>query len=109
MNNNTPFFSKCLSILINNINKNGTCNDAEVCKEIAEYINSNEVGYYGDALFEFIYEHGEDEDDTYMGRDENGEKVYHSFNPETNWHERIRKELVALGYYKGRDIYLVPA
>jgi hypothetical protein len=50
-------------------------------------------------LYDFIAEYGEDIDETYMGRDADGEKIYHVFNPDTNWHERIRKELVANGYY----------
>lgn len=105
---NQANFAPFLSILIANINKNGTCNDAEVCKEIAQYINSNPI-YFGSTLYDFIYEHGEDAVETYGGRDEDGEKVYHTYNPDTNWHERIRKELVTLGFFENRVIEFVSA
>jgi hypothetical protein len=89
-----------LSILVLHRNTNGKVIDEVICREIAVYIDSLPMPcYYGEALWEFIYEYGEDEDDQYLGRDENGEKQYHSLNPETNWHARVRKELKALGHY----------
>lgn len=97
-----------LSILTEHVNAYGKVDDAEICKTIAAYINMLPEGcYYGSSLFDFIYEYGEDEDMTFIGRDADGEKQYHSFNPDTNWHERIRKELVALGYYKRFDMRTV--
>jgi hypothetical protein len=88
-----------MSILIENVNA-GPIDDAEVCKDIAAYINMLPFGvYYHDSLYDFIREHGEDVEETYIGRDADGEKVYHTFNPESNWHTRIRKELVAMGHY----------
>ena len=94
-------FHHFLSLLIDNINQNGTCNDAEVCASIADYINMLPANTcYAHTLYEFIAEHGEDTDESYVGRDEEGEKQYIVHNKETNWHERIRKELVAIGYYK---------
>lgn len=87
------------------MNQNGKCNDADVCIEIAHYVNMLPKSvYWLDSLYDFIYEHGESVDETFMGRDEEGEKIYHTFNPETNWNERIRKELVKLGYYKERPV-----
>lgn len=94
-----------LPILVAHINTNGNgkINDELICREIAIYINSHpfseSFNLIHEVLFDFIYEYGEDEDCQYLGRDEHGEKQYHSHNPDTNWHERIRKELVALGYY----------
>jgi hypothetical protein len=94
-------FAALLAIMINHINVNGKVVDALLCKELATYIhNTPDLGYYGTALMDFIYEYGEDCDETYMGRDAEGEKQYHTFNKETNWHERIRKELVTMGHYK---------
>lgn len=96
---NNPY----VSILTAHINTHGRVIDAIICKEIAAFINTQSAAYnpaFGnDALFEFIMEHGEDEDCQYIGRDEYGEKQYITHNPDTNWHERIRKELVALDYY----------
>jgi hypothetical protein len=103
---NTTIFDAFLSIMLDNINQSGKCVDEDVCKDIAAYIvmlpfETN----YGDALYDFIAEYGEDEDSTYMGRDENGEKQYVSHNPDTHWHERIRRELAAMGYYKRYNEY----
>jgi hypothetical protein len=100
--NNSNAFACFLGIMINHINVNGKVDDALLCKELATFIHNNTktIGYYGSALMDFIYEYGEDCDETYMGRDSEGEKVYHTFNPDTNWHERIRKELAAMGHYK---------
>lgn len=107
MLNNHPIFVALLSILINHINKHGKCVDEIVCKEIAHYLHNDAPREYGQQLWDFIYEFGEDSYDDYMGRDEYGEKQYYTHNPDTNWHERIRKELVALGHYKG-TMKLVP-
>ncbi len=99
LNNN--IFAAFLSIMIEHINVNGKVDDALLCKELATYIhNTPDLGYYGETLWEFIYEYGEDEHTDYMGRDEYGEKQYYSHNPDTNWHARIRKELVAMGHYE---------
>jgi hypothetical protein len=98
---NTAIYDAFLSIMIERINLDGKCDDAEICATIAAYINMLPfTTYYGDTLYEFISYHGEDMEDTYLGRDEDGEKRFLVHNPETNWHERIRKELVKLGYYK---------
>jgi hypothetical protein len=100
MKNDTTF-AAFLAIMINHINVNGKVDDALLCKELATFIHNDlTLGYYGTTLWEFIYEYGEDCDETYMGRDVEGEKQYHIFNKETNWHERIRKELVAMGHYQ---------
>lgn len=100
MINDTTYLA-FLSIMIDHINVNGKVDDAMLCKELASYIhNTPDLGYYGETLWEFIYEYGEDCDETYMGRDAEGEKQYHTFNPKTNWHERIRLALVAMGHYK---------
>lgn len=56
--------------------------------------------HHSDTLYEFIAEYGEDVDDTYLGRDEEGEKQFLTHNPTTNWHERIRRELAKIGYFK---------
>jgi hypothetical protein len=96
---NNPF----LTIMTNHINENGKVVDAIICRQIAEYINSRPFSespmLMGDNLWHFIDQYGEDEDCNYIGRDEHGEKQYVTYNPDTNWHERIRKELVALGFY----------
>lgn len=93
-----------MSILTEHVNARGKVDDAALCRSIADYINGIPFTiYYADTLYDFIREYGEDVDDTYMGRDAEGEKLYHTFNPETNWHTRIRKELIALGYYKAYD------
>lgn len=98
---NDTLYAAFLSIMVERINTDGKCDDAEICKDIAAYLNMLPFTVYvGDTLWEFIYEHGEDTDDTYLGRDEHGEKQYHIENPDTNWHERIRKELAKMGYYK---------
>lgn len=98
---NDTTYAALLAIMINRINLDGKCDDEEVCKDIAAYLNmlNGEASQFGHTLWEFIYDYGEDSDDIFMGRDEEGEKVYHTTNKETNWHERIRKELVRLGYY----------
>lgn len=96
---NNPY----ITILANHINTNGKVNDALICREIAQFINSRPYSespmLMNDLLWNFIHEYGEDEDCNYIGRDEYGEKQYITHNPDTNWHERIRKELVVLGYY----------
>ena len=98
---NTKLYMAFVSILTESINRYGKCDDVEVCKDIAAYINMLPFGtYYADTLYEFIAEYGEDVDDTYLGRDSEGEKQFITHNPDTNWHERIRKELVAIGFYK---------
>jgi hypothetical protein len=95
-----------LSILVAHRNANGKIIDEVICREIAAYLNGLAFpNYYGEALWEFIYEYGEEEDDRYMGRDENGEKQYISYNRETNWHARIDKELAALGFYARYDVW----
>jgi len=88
-----------MSILLENINS-GPLDDAEICKDIAAYINMLPSGVYcRDSLYEFIHEYGEDVDENYNGRDEYGEKSYTIYNAETHWHGRIERELRALGYY----------
>jgi hypothetical protein len=92
-----------MSILLNNFNQDGKIIDNDICIEIAHYVNmikrpaSFQLWH---ELYEFIYDHGESVDETYMGRDDDGEKIYHCFNPKTNWLARITEELVKLGYYK---------
>ncbi len=99
-------YAGLVSILLNRINLDGKCDDAEVCKDIAAYINMLPMGCaYGSTLWEFINDYGEDEDSRYLGRDAEGEKQYHISNPDTNWHERIRKELVAIHYYQRQNEY----
>lgn len=94
-----------MSILINHINAHGSWDDAEVCTEIAHFINMlPKTVYWASVLGDFIEEHGESVDESYLGRDEYGEKQYYIHNPETNWNERIRKELVALGYYRRQEV-----
>lgn len=94
-------YSALVSILTECVNRDGKCDDAEVCSTIAAYLNMLPfTTYYSDTLYEFIADFGEDVDDTYLGRDEDGEKQYLIHNPDTNWHERIRKELAKIGYYK---------
>lgn len=102
MSNAPSLFDAFLSIMTECVNNNdGKCDDAEVCATIAAYINMLPYGvYYSQALWDFIHEYGEDEDYTYLGRDAEGEKQYIVHNPDTHWHERIRKELVKLDYYK---------
>jgi hypothetical protein len=104
--NNTDLFNDFLAILTDNINQAGKCIDEDVCRDIAGYITMLPYEtHYSDALYDFIAEFGEDEDYTYLGRDEEGEKRYLVHNPDTHWHERIRKELVAIGYYKRYNEY----
>jgi hypothetical protein len=94
-------YNAFISILTERINQDGKCDDAEVCKDIAAYLNMLPfTTNIGDTLWNFIDEHGEDVDYTYLGRDADGEKQYLTHNPDTNWHERIRKELAKIGYYK---------
>ena len=98
---NDTIYAAFVSIMTECINRDGKCDDAEVCATIAAHINMLPFTvHYSDTLYDFINEYGEDVDQIYMGRDEDGEKKYHTFNPETNWHERIRKELAKIGYYK---------
>ena len=101
MTTNEYLFKSFLSILIDNMNESGKCHDEDVCCEIAHVINMHPKNvYWGPVLWDFIHEHGEDVEEIYMGRDEDGEKIFYVRNPETNWQERIRKELVKIGYYK---------
>lgn len=92
-----------MSILLNNFNAEGKIIDHDVCVEIAHFINMQPmtVPHFNifHALWDFIREHGEDENWDYLGRDSEGEKMFHSHNPEENWHNRIRVELIKLGYY----------
>lgn len=101
-----------ISLMTLHINENGKIIDELFCREIADWINGEAFAHNDDRtviyevhhiLYDFIREYGEDVDETYMGRDSEGEKIYHIFNPNTNWHERIRKELVANGYYRRID------
>ena len=105
---NPELFASFLSLMIAHVNATGAVDDGLFCKELAKHVHDNkgEVGYYG-TLSEFIREFGEEYDEAYMGRDEDGEKQYHCFNPKTNWHDRIRMELVALGYYQESNLTLV--
>ena len=96
------YYNDMVSILVNRVN-GGKLDDVEVCNDIAAWIGmigfgAPQIGLWS-AIGEFINEHGEDVDETYMGRDADGEKQYHTFNPDTNWHTRIRRALVAGGYY----------
>jgi hypothetical protein len=101
------FYAIFMELMVLHVNENPKMDEVLFCREIADWINGysfsrndkENLFYMFDALHEFIYEHGEDEDMTYLGRDEYGEKIYHTFNPETNWHTRIRNELRALGFY----------
>jgi len=98
-----------VSIMTAHINTNGKVYDGMLCKEIAQWINNvvliektyiNKVYNIFHELYDFVREYGEDVDETYCGRDAEGEKQYIVYNRETNWHARIRKELVVLGFYK---------
>ena len=101
---NEVIAASLISIMTEHINAHGKVDDAIICRSIADYINTIPFTvYYADTLYDFIAEYGEDVDDTYVGRDADGEKQYITHNPNTNWHARIRKELVALGYYKAYD------
>jgi hypothetical protein len=101
-------YSSLVSIMTEHINQYGKVDDVELCKTIAAWIGMLSFDaktqmelWHGDVgLYEFIRDYGEDVDETYMGRDEFGEKVYHTFNPETNWITMIRKELVANKFYE---------
>lgn len=105
---NTTIYDSLVSIMIEHINQYGKVDDAELCKTIAAWIGmlpfdaktQMELWHGAVGLYEFISGHGEDIEETYMGCDENGEKVYHTFNPETNWVTRIRKELIANKFYE---------
>ena len=100
----STIISDLISLMTVHHNAHGKIVDEVFCREIAAYLDKLPLRtYFQSELCDFIYEYGEDEDDTYMGRDEHGEKQYHTFNPETNWHGRIRKELIALGYYVRYD------
>ena len=115
--NKTEAFAMFLSLMTLHMNENPKLNEALLCREIADWINGYSFSrndkeplyYIFDALYDFIYEYGEDEDCQYLGRDEHGEKQYHTHNPETNWHERIRKELRELGLYKRWEAANPPA
>lgn len=95
-----------ISILTEHVNAHGKVEAAELCKDIAAYINMLPFTvYYGDSLYEFIHEYGEDADECYLGRDEYGEKQYVLHNPDTEWHGRIRRELRVMGYYARYDAW----
>lgn len=96
---NTPCLSALVSILTAHVNTHGRVDDAIICKEVAVYMMANQISVYNDDLYTFIYDHGEALDETYCGRDEDGEKVYQTFNPGTNWETRLHKELEVLGYW----------
>ena len=101
---NEVITASLMSILTEHVNARGKVDDAALCRSIADYINGIPFTiYYADSLYDFIREFGEDYDETYLGRDADGEKQYIVFNKDTNWHTRIRKELIALGYYKAYD------
>lgn len=103
---NDDLFGNFLSIMLDNINEAGKCIDEDICKDIAAFIAM--LPYetpWSMALYDFIAEHGEDVDDMYIGRDADGEKQYHVFNKDTNWHERIRRELCLTGYFKRYNEY----
>ena len=96
------YFDSMVSILISHLNA-GKLDDAAVCSDIATWIGTipfgaPQIGLWS-AIDEFVYEHGEDDESDYLGRDEHGEKQYHTYNPDTNWNTRIRRALVANGYY----------
>ena len=105
MNNIAPF----VSLMTTHINVNGKVCDALLCQEIAQYINkvvviektcpTDGIFFLFDDLFAFIFEYGETVVESYCGRDEYGEKEYFTYNPDTNWHERVRVALVDLGFY----------
>lgn len=98
---NDTIYAAFISILTNRVNLDGKCDDTEICKDIAAYLNMLPFTVYiNDTLWEFINEHGEDVEDTYLGRDEDGEKRFFVHNPDTNWHKRISDELTKIGYYK---------
>jgi hypothetical protein len=93
-----------IAILTKHVNENGKVDDAKICVEIAQFINAQPLlngNHYvlWNEVYDFIYEYGEDVDSHVVGRDEEGEKVYVTHNPDTNWYERIMVELVKLGYY----------
>jgi hypothetical protein len=101
---NEVIYASLTSILTEHINAHGKVVDEIICRSIADYLNSIPFTvYYADTLYDFFADFGEDVDECYMGRDEYGEKQYATHNPDTNWHARIRKELIALGYYKEYD------
>ena len=101
---NDVIYASLTSILTEHVNAHGKVVDAIICRSIADYINGIPFTiYYADSLYDFIREFGEDYDETYLGRDADGEKQYIVYNKDTNWHTRIRKELIALGYYKAYD------
>jgi hypothetical protein len=93
------------SILVLGFNK--AWSDDEKCQHLAEYMVSEMkvlkscgllqmAHYLWHALEDVIIEYGEPIDDQYCGRDEEGEKTYHTFNPETNWNARVNKVLYPL-------------
>lgn len=103
---NQVILASLTSILTEHVNAHGKVDDALICRSIADYLNSIPFTiYYHDALYDFIREFGEDVDENYLGRDADGEKQYVVYNKETNWHSRIRKELIALGYFEAYDAW----
>jgi hypothetical protein len=103
---NDIIYNALMSIMTEHVNGRGKVDDAALCRSIADYLNGIPFTvYYHDTLWEFIHDFGEDVDETYCGRDEYGEKQYITYNPDTNWHDRIRKELRALGYYEAYDAW----
>lgn len=95
-----------MSILTEHVNAYGKVEPAELCKDIAAYINMLPFGiYFWDSLSDFIHAYGEEADDCYLGRDEYGEKQYILHNPNTEWHGRITRELRAIGYYARYDAW----
>jgi hypothetical protein len=96
------YFNAMVSILITHINA-GKLDDAAVCADIAAWVatipfGAPQIGLWS-AIGDFVCEYGEDDNSDYMGRDEHGEKQYHTYNPDTNWNTRIRRALDANGYY----------
>lgn len=96
------YIKEMTSILVDAFNKSQ--DDAEKCRRLAEYMFGQlkrlkdsglltEAFHLWRALEEIIYSYGEPIDDIYTGRDEDGEKTFHCFNPETNWDTRVRKIL----------------
>lgn len=95
-----------LSILTEHVNAYGKVEPAELCKDIAAYLNMLPFTVYvWDSLMDFIYEYGEEAEDIYLGRDQDGEKQYFLVNPNTEWHGRIQRELRAIGYYARYDAW----
>ncbi len=103
---NEVITASLISIMTEHVNVRGKVDDAALCRSIADYINGIPFTiYYMDAVYDFIREYGEDVDECYIGRDEDGEKQYITYNPDPNWLARIREELLALGYYEAYDAW----